>query len=183
MPDMSDSQENHPTTLKGVCCFHSETGTEGGFWAFQDERFINFTNHHAFVCAKCHRYWDKSRNENEPVPISADDAEKNDELKKWREKQCAPGTHEWQLAFPNGQWSYEGMHILKDGDSLKIFSKTNPQEIAWQGIISLIHFRPFKEDAFGYWIHADQIGVERETWATYFLEEWPAELIPSSESK
>ncbi len=27
-------------TLHGVCYFHSETGTEGGYWAFQDENFI-----------------------------------------------------------------------------------------------------------------------------------------------
>ena len=26
--------------MKGVLTFHTETGTEGGFWAFQDERFI-----------------------------------------------------------------------------------------------------------------------------------------------
>lgn len=26
--------------MKGVCFFHSETGTEGGFWAFQDEKFM-----------------------------------------------------------------------------------------------------------------------------------------------
>ncbi len=24
----------------GYCCFHSETGTEGGYWAFQDRRYI-----------------------------------------------------------------------------------------------------------------------------------------------
>lgn len=29
-------------SLKGVLHFHSETGTEGGYWAFQDERFIHY---------------------------------------------------------------------------------------------------------------------------------------------
>src|SRR3989344_3745167 len=28
-------------TLEGILHFHSETGTEGGHWAFQDERFIS----------------------------------------------------------------------------------------------------------------------------------------------
>ena len=28
------------TTLRGVLEFYSETGTEGGYWAFQDEKFI-----------------------------------------------------------------------------------------------------------------------------------------------
>jgi len=30
---------NHP--LRGLLQFWSETGTEGGYWAFQDERFID----------------------------------------------------------------------------------------------------------------------------------------------
>jgi len=31
------------THFKGVLTFHSETGTEGGYWGFQDERFITKT--------------------------------------------------------------------------------------------------------------------------------------------
>lgn len=27
--------------IKGILFFHSEMGTEGGFWAFQDEKFIH----------------------------------------------------------------------------------------------------------------------------------------------
>ncbi len=30
------------TALKGALTFHSETGTEGGYWAFQDEQYINY---------------------------------------------------------------------------------------------------------------------------------------------
>ncbi len=109
--------------LKGVCCFHSETGTEGGDWAFQDARYI----------------------------IAADN------------------------------WSYAGLHILEDGDQLTIFSKENPAEIVWAGKISLIEHDFFTQTVgpHKFWIHADQNGVDRETWGKWFLENYPAELIPS----
>lgn len=107
--------------LKGVCEFYSETGTEGGYWAFHDNAYIT----------------------------------------------------------PRG-WSYDGLHILKDGDGLTIFSHDDPTKIVWQGIISLRKYPPFTESVFGLWIHADQDGVDRETWATYFLKEYPAELVPTA---
>lgn len=31
-------------TYQGVLDFHSETGTEGGYWAFMDQRFITPPN-------------------------------------------------------------------------------------------------------------------------------------------
>ena len=106
--------------IKGACSFHTETGTEGGYWAFQDSRFI-----------------------------SAD-----------------------------GQWSYEGMYILRDGDRLTIYRPDKPREAVWSGIISLRKYPPFTEDAFGYWIHSDQNGVHREMWAMFFIHEYPADLVP-----
>jgi hypothetical protein len=30
---------HEPKVLLGVCYFYSETGTEGGYWAFQDSQF------------------------------------------------------------------------------------------------------------------------------------------------
>lgn len=105
--------------LKGVCYFYSETGTEGGYWAFQDNKYIS----------------------------------------------------------PQG-WSYKGLHILKNGDQLTIFSPDNPTQVVWSGTISLYQLPLFTEDAFGLWIHADQEGVARKIWSTYFFKEYPAELIP-----
>lgn len=113
------------TPLEGVCHFHSETGTEGAFWAFQDSRFI----------------------------------------------------------FPNGGWSYEGLHALCDGDRLTIYSPDNPQQVVWSGTISLRQHPQFTEHASGLWIHADQDGVARDTWAKYFFEEYPAKLVPAPEPK
>ena len=114
--------------MKGVCHFHSETGTEGGYWAFQDERFITKTG-------------------------------------------MRPPMHE--------SWSYEGLHPLKDGDRLTIFDKADPTKVVWQGVIALRQLGLFTDHAKGMWIHADQDGIDRDTWATWFFNENPAELTPA----
>ena len=127
------TQENSEdiATFKGVLHFFSETGTEGGSWAFQDERFIT------------------------------------------------PPTK----SHPDEQWSYDGLHVLKDGDELTIYDKKHPKKVVWQGTISLTPFTVFKDDAFGMWIHNDQIGIDRETWAKFFMNENPAKLIIKPEVK
>ncbi len=110
-------------SLEGILHLHSETGTEGGYWAFQDSLFI-----------------------------SGED------------------------------WSYEGLHILKDGDQLTIYHPDNKNEV-WSGVIALKQHPLFTEDARGLWIHADQIGIDRDVWAEYFFKEYPAKLVPSKKTK
>lgn len=104
--------------LRGLIHFYSETGTEGGHWAFQDEQHIR----------------------------------------------------------PNGSWSYEGLYILEDGDYLVIYDQRGVNRL-WEGIIELTLHPLFQEEVFGYWIHADQKGVDRETWGKWFLDCLPAEMI------
>lgn len=105
--------------LKGICHFFTETGTEGGFWAFQDNNYINGDN-----------------------------------------------------------WSYNGLHILDNGDKLTIFCPNSPNKVIWSGTINLKQYPIFTETALDFWIHADQIGIERDTWLMYFFNNYPAELIP-----
>lgn len=107
----------------GHLVFHSETGTEGGYWAFQDREYID----------------------------------------------------------DDGMESRYGLHVLKTGDTLVVYDKIVPERVVWQGDIDLKQLGLFTDDAFGMWIHADQRGVERETWATMFLREWPAELTTETE--
>lgn len=113
-----------PDTLEGILHFYSETGTEGGHWAFQDAQHIK---------------------------------------KK-------PGYEE--------QWSYEGLHILRDGDYLIIYHPQKKDQEIWSGVIALERYDLFSQDASGMWIHADQKGIAREVWAKYFFEEYPAKLLP-----
>ncbi|MDP2598330.1 MAG: hypothetical protein Q8P49_00695 [Candidatus Liptonbacteria bacterium] len=80
---------------------------------------------------------------------------------------------------PDGiQWSHEGLRVLEDGDSLKIFSPGDPTKVVWSGTIELRAYPVFTEDVFGYWIHTDQAGIDRNTWADWFFNEYPAELTP-----
>ncbi|MEO1010029.1 MAG: hypothetical protein AAFX53_01910 [Bacteroidota bacterium] len=108
--------------LTGKLCFHSETGTEGGYWAF----------------------------------------ESNTPLQK-------------------GQSVYDRLHILKNGDRLKIEHPTE-ELIVWDGVVDLRQFDQFTEDAGGLWIHADQKGISREEWSKYFFNNYPAKLYVRNES-
>ncbi len=153
--------------LRGFLELFSETGTEGGYWAFQDERFIT-PNNHLYVCRNCHKLWDKNRNQNGPPDTSA--------------AGCQPKEHEFVLN-PESFYSYEGLVYLQNGDQLTIFDKGDGKTVVWSGTISLKEYGVFKEDAFGFWIHADQNGVPRETWARWFFQSYPAELVPSESNE
>ena len=159
-----------PEKLRGVLHLHSETGTEGGYWAFQDQRFIT-PNTTRFSCRKCGAYWDKKHLPSGPVVDDGKAGKTNSSGQPW----CAPGTHDFALICPE-DWSYEGLHILEDGDKLKIFDKADPSKVVWSGTIELRQHPLFTQDAFGLWIHADQKGIRRKKWATWFFQAYPAEL-------
>lgn len=265
---MSEETKN---ALEGVCAFYSETGTEGGYWAFQEKRFIIYVSP-PYGIWENQTVWDllnpnrkgKTRNDVKvlrdgkwcplPDPIERDpdyfisslfrgeergdrDADKrlmkkygfiikyaadqmderygkgNWHLEKSSTAVTSDGTRVFYGGTPktepdrpygvrigeltratveweNGvieqrlsdsllvvSWNYEGLHILKDGDQLTIYSKDDPNKIVWSGTIKLRQYPLFTEDAFGMWIHADQEGVDRKTWAKWFFEEYPAKLI------
>lgn len=73
------------------------------------------------------------------------------------------------------QWDYKGLHVLKNGDRLRIIYPTE-KSVAWDGVIELKQVNLFTEHANGLWIHADQIGISREVWANYFFNNFPAQL-------
>jgi len=103
--------------LEGNLYFYFETGTEGGYWAFES---------------------------NEPIL--------------------------------EGQSAYDQLHILKNGDRLKIQHPTE-KSIVWDGVIDLIQFDRFTENIKGMWIHSDQKGISREEWSSYFFKGFPANLL------
>lgn len=262
-----ESSETH-TTLKGILIFHSETGTEGGYWAFQDESFISkktpdfgiFGGETVFDASNPERkgktqdkaevlHGDKWDPLPDPVQEEEDyilsslfcgeergdkDADKRlmekydfkikyatermDEMYgkgKWHLEDSntaiAPdgsriffgGTphsdRPYGLAFGDvtrnivewedgvveerfsptllkEAWSYEGLHVLEDGDELTIYDKEDTEKVVWQGTIALTPFSVFQDSAYGMWIHNDQIGQERDLWARWFMNENPARL-------
>ncbi len=263
--------------MEGVLFLHSETGTEGGYWAFQNKRFISQTSLLFGVFAN-QLVWDsnnpgrrgKIQNNAEvflkgewlpfPDPMMKDpdhvasslfkgegrgDREADKRLMEkygFRIKYAADKMNErhgegnWHLENPsiavtsdgtrwvyggtpstepnrpygapqNGltratvewedgviepkrlsntllatSWSYEGIHILQNGDYLTIYHPDNKKEV-WSGIINLKQHDLFTEHASGMWIHADQIEIERDVWAEYFFKEYRARLIPAKDQE
>ncbi len=85
--------------------------------------------------------------------------------------------------FPNGQWSYDGLHILKSGDYLTVFDPKDTEVVIWEGIVSLELYALFTETVDDLWIHADQIGIDREVWAQWFFDQCPAKLVQGPKIK
>jgi hypothetical protein len=171
--------------LRGILFFHSETGTEGGYWAFQDEKYIQHDVPRGY-CKKCGLWLRKQTGTvrvERVIPLNEENIESVMKTCKLVEPPiCSEGEHEEEIG---DQWSYEGMHVLKDGDYLTIYDKNDPTKIVWQGTIKLKQYNCFTELTFGFWIHSDQVGVERETWARWFLGEGyhSASFIPFEKDK
>lgn len=138
---------------KGVLTFHSETGTEGGYWAFQDENFIGLESADR-VCDDCGRVWMEGR----PEP---------------------DGNHAWKPLFPDGMWSYEGLHILESGDRLTVYDPADPALTVWEGVVELDTQDPYgsqSQDLHGLAIHSVPRGISLEQWGVFFRDEFPAQL-------
>ena len=181
--------------MQGLCCFFSETGTEGGYWAFQDNQFIK-PNTTLLVCKKCGLWWDSAAHPDFVQEIIlVDDSPKaianlraslkatgmsEEQMDRFlaQPTHCWVTEHRWELGLPDGEWAPEGLHILKNGDHLTILDKNNPSQQVWSGTIDLIQHPLFTQAASGMWIHADQRGVARDTWAPWFFYCYPAILVP-----
>ncbi|HEY0010313.1 MAG TPA: hypothetical protein VGB97_00160 [Candidatus Paceibacterota bacterium] len=162
--------EETKVPLTGVLHVHAETGSEGGFWAFQDDRFIT-ENTTRFTCKQCHLYWDKSAETEEQVLEKA--------AKHGSEKQrtCE---HQFEVVSPMN-WSYEGQRILATGDRLKIFSKDDPACVIWEGEVNVknqdtAHYDK-SGDFAGYGMHAEPVDLPEE-WPEWFSGGYRAELVP-----
>lgn len=149
-------------TIDGVLSFHTETGTEGGYWAFQDKRYISLVR--PDYCNICGLYLGDDRD----IINSAN------QKRLQSGKVCSKEIHD---QLEEEQWSYDGLHILKNGDFLKIFLKDKSRHEIWAGDIHLQTYPPFQETVFALWIHSDQIGVDRKIWGSWFFNKHPATLV------
>lgn len=197
--------------IEGICFFHSETGTEGGYWAVQDAKFIGLADEsRSEVCVRCGAVWNHSRDAAPPkvtftywrpdwsegeknymgghysvdeprddLPLARPGDKRNAEYMRRDNESRMPcyleGHPGWEPMFPDGQWSYEGLNVLTDGDYLEI-RHPETDNLVWSGTIALHHHKLFTEDAEGLWIHADQDGISRDDWSQFFFEEYKARL-------
>lgn len=167
--------------IEGVAHFFSETGTEGGLWALQDQDYIE-PNETRFTCVNCYLYWDKEKYpESPPRHIQSQPLNEVDlktDVNDVFPEMCPPGECNFE-PVSDETWYYEGLHILSDGDYLIIYDKEDSDSVVWEGEISLVDHPVFTESVFGLWIHSDQEGVDRERWARWFINRHPATLVKS----
>lgn len=157
--------EEKRKTLSGMLFVYGETGSGGDHWAFLDERYAKENTTH-FVCAKCLLHWDKGQEPDGPT-VSG-------------KRYCRPGKHRFRLV-PDKTWSYEGLHVLSDGDELTIYAKHDPAQVIWSGTIKFRPYDPLVDGADEHWIRRCQVGISRQQWEELFLNHFPATLSPASE--
>src|ERR1035437_4635359 len=88
--------------------------------------------------------------------------------------------------YEDGKEGYNGLHILKKGDSLTIFSPENPEIVEWEGDIDLEYERNYQPYPMnpeygqqvidGLWVNGIQRDVVPHIWGKWFFNHYPCEL-------
>lgn len=176
------------TEIRGDLEMFSETGTEGGYWAIQDERYIRYTipkvppfkGHPVSDLDVC-RYGKilESMHESGERLDSARPGQIALHVVRWDDgEQELVETDNLRAKY----FSYNGLRLLENGDELTVFEKVDPSEIAWKGVVKLVEHdegidrtlnHPFR-------LHHDQEGVDQNLWAHFFLSEYPGMLVRPS---
>lgn len=177
-------------TIAGKLHLFSETGTEGGYWALQDSRFIDYVKPEwglfedtevvdpdnlgrvGIVAA--------ATGENGAPFTSSTGRVVIDALINWRD-----GTTELRKSdtLLVESWSYDGLVLLRNEDELTIFDKDTPEKVVWHGLVKLISH---DEETVGptllhpFRLHHDQVSVDQNEWANWFFRDSPAQLIRPS---
>jgi len=177
--------------LEGTLHFFFETGTEEGYWAFQDNNYKSLVSPSYGVTNndKVYDHLDKSK-----IGITCNcELFVNDQWQlypdsKITEQDLTRVTVKWNNGEIEHQrksdtlliekWDYQGLHILKNNNILIIKSPEDNSKV-WSGMIDLKQHELFAEHSNGFWIHADQKGIDRKKWAEYFFNKFPAELTIS----
>ncbi len=157
-----------PKTMKGVLDLYWETGTEGAYWVFEDDAYLS--TRIETKCRKCGRWWNPEKPEFEP------DGDKPIENTGLIMRSCKKGEHDvGPVEVPTRD--YEGLHILKTGDRLTVYSKDDPSHVLWEGNVQLTPFTVYKDTWGAYWIHNKPKNIDIDVWGRYFLDGHPAQLI------
>ena len=164
---------NNKNSLEGKLHLFSETGTEGGDWVFQDLDYI-FLNTTIYSCKKCGLYRVKEPTSHTLPLFKKPKYSYAPPLFK-KSKYCSAEDHQFELS-PKEHYDPRGRHLLENGDKLTIYHPENKEEV-WSGVIDLKFCDSSSNQAFGWWIHTNQKGIDKDLWAEYFLNNYPAELI------
>lgn len=151
-----------PRKLKGICNFYFDQGYDG-CEAFQDSQFVAKDVPHGY-CKKCGMWMTGTIGRNggtHALSIYTLD----DSHVSTQNPDCPEGAHEEEI---RDVWQMAGFHVLKNGDKLEVYSRNNPEELVWSGIVD------FANDCDG---HRYQKGLDKRLWARWFFNEYPATLI------
>jgi hypothetical protein len=172
-----DGYRNAKRSMRGSLVAYCETGSEGTWWAFMDERFSHIPDS-SRRCRKCGTYPPKKGASvlvaTRSVPLS--DLDENLTMPPTCEELAPPEAHEFELAYPDGRASYDGLHLLESGDALTIFDPQERSRVVWQGVVDLSSNTTYEDEIAGLWIHNRQAGVDGETWLSWFEAGFPATL-------
>jgi hypothetical protein len=79
------------------------------------------------------------------------------------------------------QWSYEGLHILEEGDYLTIYHPADPDEIIWEGMISATGVLLNKLGFISALNHPKNLDINSKKWERFFAKNYPAILVPKQQ--
>lgn len=174
--------------IRGTLTLRSETGTEGGYWAIQDGRFISYVipDNGLFQGQSVVDPQDRVRTGKVASAMNEDGTRYTsmisgaktviDLVVEWDDGEQDLRKSDTVLT---PQWSYDGLVMLRSGDELTVYEKLMPERIAWHGLVELVRH---DEDTIGptlmhpFRLHHDQAGVDQNEWAGWFLHEYPAKL-------
>ena len=169
--------------LVGHLVFDSETGSEGGWWAFQDQRFTGLPDA-TQRCQHCGVFPDTGDGgllrAVRSVPLGDLGPGPDFAMPPTCDQEDPLRPHAFGLAHPAGVSSYYGLHDLRNGDRLTINDRDDPTRVIWSGLIRLGRTSNFTQSIGGLWIHNRQRGVDQEVWLDWFIGEFPAQLVPVS---
>lgn len=168
----------HPKTkiMHGILTFHSETGTEGGWYCFVDSAGM-YPNTEFFTCTKCNLFWHKK--DGDPNQLNHTELEDNNLEVNNNGPLCEWGSHDFK-AKPELSWSYDHLHYLKNGDRLTVYNKEDKNIVLFSGKVQLESVEHFTYTIFGYWVNqkpAEAMGVREHSWALWFFQEYEAVLV------
>lgn len=177
--------------ITGKLNFHSETGTEGGYYTLQKAEDITYavSKWGIFNHTKVYDPEDILRRGKVMSSYNKDGT---------AFKSSGPGDismldilwddQEQDMARPSNtvlveQWGYEGLVHLKNGDTLTIFEKGIGSVALWSGIVELVEQDPYAEGSFApsgmacHHVPQNTAPVDAEQWTRWFFEDRWASLV------
>lgn len=171
-------------TTSGKLEFHSETGTEGGYYTLQNAEHITyevsnwgiFNNGHVYdpddVFRRGRVRGSYKRDgtpfeSSKPGDISLLDI-------TWEDEKTDTARPSNTVLIE--QWGYDGLLMLNNGDNLNIFEKGIGSTALWEGTVELIEQNPYAKGSFApsnmasHHIPQNTGPVSPEQWTQWFFE-------------